>query len=102
MTQDNSSCIILQEEEPNETYRRTNKSVASTSILATERPEGKKQFKRKFTKEQLRAGQTFLTQQAATNQFASQKGMTSFGAVRHISDIKVTELYDEDYGDDEI
>jgi hypothetical protein len=31
---------------------------------------------------------TMLTLQAGTNRFASQKGMTGFGAVRHIADIR--------------
>lgn len=78
------------------------KPLATTSILAKKQPEEKKKRKRKFTTEQLKAGQTFLTQPAATNRFDSQQGMTSFGAVRHVSDIKVTELYDEEYEDDEI
>ena len=51
--------------------------------------------KKKFSKKQLRAGNCFLTHQTGTNRFASQTGMTSFGAVRHVSDIKVTQLYDE-------
>lgn len=50
----------------------------------------------KFTKEQLRAGQGFIGLQAGTNKGASQAGMTSFGAGRHIADIKVKELWEED------
>lgn len=75
---------------------------SSTSVLTKEQPSEKKKPKSKFTRKQLKAGQTFLTQQAATNKFASQQGMTSFGAVRHVSDIKVTELYDEEYDDDDV
>ena len=56
--------------------------------------------KKKFSKKQLRAGQCFLTLQTGTNQYASQAGMTSFGAVRHVSDIKVTQLYDEGADDE--
>lgn len=50
----------------------------------------------KFTKEQLRAGQGFIGLQAGTNKGASQAGMTSFGAGRHIADIKVRELWEDD------
>lgn len=75
--------------------------VSTTSVLSNEQPTEKKKLKSKFTRKQLKAGQTFLTQQAATNKFASQQGMTSFGAVRHVSDIKVNELYDEEYFDDD-
>jgi hypothetical protein len=53
----------------------------------------------KFTKEQLRAGQGFIGLQAGTNKGASQAGMTSFGAGRHIADIKVKELWEEDDDD---
>lgn len=74
---------------------RPSKSAASTSVLANNKSETNKKPRKKFSRKQLRAGQSFLTQQAATNRFASQEGMTSFGAVRHVSDIKVTELYDE-------
>lgn len=55
--------------------------------------EGGKQ-KKKFTKRQLRASQGMLTQQAKTNIYANQTGMTTFGAVRHGPDIRVRELYD--------
>lgn len=54
----------------------------------------------KFTKEQLRAGQGFIGLQAGTNKGASQAGMTSFGAGRHIADIKVRELWEDDDDDD--
>lgn len=50
----------------------------------------------KFTKEQLRAGQGFVGLQAGTNKGASQTGMTSFGAGRHIADIKVKELWEDE------
>ena len=40
-------------------------------------------------------GMATLGLQSGTNKFASQSGMTSFGAQRHISDIKITELCDE-------
>lgn len=55
----------------------------------------------KFTKEQLRAGQGFIGLQAGTNKGASQAGMTSFGAGRHINDIKVKELWEEDDSDEQ-
>lgn len=51
--------------------------------------------KRRFTKKQLRATQGMLTQQAKTNIYANQAGMTAFGAVRHGKDIAVKELYEE-------
>lgn len=53
----------------------------------------------KFTKEQLRAGQGFIGLQAGTNKGASQAGMTSFGAGRHVADIKVKELWEDDDDD---
>jgi hypothetical protein len=55
--------------------------------------EGEKK-KKKFTKKQLRSSQGMLTQQAQTNIYANQTGMTTFGAVRHGADIRVRELYD--------
>lgn len=55
--------------------------------------------KKKFSKKQLRASQGLLTQQAKTNIYANQAGMTAFGAVRHGKDIAVKELYEE--GDDD-
>lgn len=55
----------------------------------------------KFTKEQLRAGQGFVGLQAGTNKGASQAGMTSFGAGRHIADIKVHELWEDDDNDEQ-
>ena len=79
---------------------RPSKPAASTSVLAKDQSGTSKKPRKKFSRKQLRAGQSFLTQQAATNRFASQEGMTSFGAVRHVSDIKVTELYDE-YDDED-
>lgn len=66
--------------------------------------EGEQKKKKKFSRRQLRAGQGFLTQQAATNIYDSQKGMTPFGAVRHGKDIAVKELWeegaDDEYPDD--
>lgn len=62
------------------------------------------QKKKKFSKKQLRASQGMLTQQAKTNIYASQTGMTTFGAVRHGADIRVRELYegpDDDFLPDE-
>lgn len=44
--------------------------------------------KKRWTKKQLRASQGILTQQAKTNIYDSQKGMTTFGAVRHGPDIR--------------
>ena len=44
--------------------------------------------KKQFSKKQLRAGHGFIHQMAATNQYASQKGMSPFGSVRHGRDIK--------------
>lgn len=55
--------------------------------------EGEKK-KQKFSRKQLRASQGMLTQQARTNIYANQTGMTTFGAVRHGPDIRVRELYD--------
>lgn len=55
--------------------------------------------KKKFSRKQLRASQGLLTQQAKTNIYANQSGMTTFGAVRHGPDIRVRELYEE--GDDD-
>jgi len=63
---------------------------------ATAATGGQKKKRPKFTKEQLRAGQGFVGLQAGTNKGASQTGMTSFGASRHIADIKVKELWEED------
>ncbi len=44
--------------------------------------------KREFTDEQMKAGQNVIGLQMGTNKVASQSGM-SFGAQRHINDIKV-------------
>lgn len=44
--------------------------------------------KSKFTRKQLRASQGILTQQTKTNVYASQAGMTTYGAVRHGPDIR--------------
>ena len=49
-------------------------------------PEGGK--KRRWTRAQLRASQGLLTQQAKTNIYSSQAGMTGFGSVRHGPDIR--------------
>ena len=57
--------------------------------------------KKKWTKEQLKGGQTFIGLQAGSNKGASQAGMTAYGASRHIADIKVKELYDEVEDDDD-
>lgn len=50
--------------------------------------EEKKKKMRKWTRKQLRASQGLLTQQAKTNIYANQAGMTGFGAVRHGPDIR--------------
>ena len=50
--------------------------------------EPKPKQKRRFSRKQLRASQGLLIQQAKTNIYASQCGMTCFGAVRHGSDIR--------------
>ena len=55
----------------------------------------KKRPKSKFSRDQLRSGQTFLTQQAWTNRFDSQAGTRGFGAVRHGVDIKADDLNPE-------
>ena len=55
----------------------------------------------KFTRAQLRAGQGVIGLQAGTNKVASQAGMTSFGAMRHIADIKVKELWEDETADDD-
>lgn len=62
--------------------------------------EGVQKKKKRFTKKQLRASQGMLTQQAKTNIYASQAGMTAFGAVRHGKDIAVKELYEEGADDE--
>lgn len=54
--------------------------------------------KKRWTKKQLRASQGLLTQQAKTNIFASQKGMTGFGAVRHGPDIRADDSVKEGEG----
>ena len=61
-------------------------------MAGPEKP-AKKKPKRKFTKDQLRSGQTFLTQVAWTNRFDSQAGMRGgFGAVRHVADIRADDI----------
>jgi len=62
--------------------------------------EGTQKKKSKFTKKQLRASQGLLTQQAKTNIYCNQTGMTAFGAVRHGKDIHVKELYEEGADDE--
>ncbi|CAH8604031.1 unnamed protein product [Heterobilharzia americana] len=49
---------------------------------------------RQWTEEKLRAGEGIIGLQAGTNKLASQKGM-SFGAQRHIADIKCDEMTPE-------
>ncbi|KAJ8316239.1 hypothetical protein KUTeg_006253 [Tegillarca granosa] len=44
--------------------------------------------KREFTYEQLKQAHGVIGLQSGTNKFASQKGMRSIGAVRHIADIR--------------
>lgn len=51
--------------------------------------------KKRWTKKQLRASQGLLTQQAKTNIFCSQAGMTGFGAVRHGPDIRADDQVKE-------
>ena len=68
------------------------KPLPAGSILAGPPPAQKKKPKRKFTRDQLRSGQTFLTQQAWTNRFDSQSGTRGFGAVRHGVDIKADDI----------
>ena len=75
------------------------KPLPATSILAGPPPAQKKKPKRKFTREQLRSGQTFLTQQAWTNRFDSQSGTRGFGAVRHVADIKADDINREGQAD---
>ena len=57
-------------------------------------PKPAERKRRLFTRSQLRAGQTMIGLQSGTNKFASQKGM-SFGAARHVSDIKCDDLAPE-------
>ena len=45
-------------------------------------------------------GAAILSLQCGTNRFDSQKGMTAIGAQRHVTGIKVSELFDE-YTDEE-
>ena len=54
--------------------------------------------KKRWTKRQLRASQGLLTQQAKTNIYDSQKGMTGFGAVRHGPDIRSDDTVKEAQG----
>lgn len=54
--------------------------------------------KKKWTRKQLRASQGLLTQQAKTNIYASQTGMTGFGAVRHGPDIRSDDTLKEAQG----
>lgn len=58
-----------------------------------------KKPKRKFTKKQLRASQGLLTMQAKTNIYSSQSGMTCFGAIRHVSDIRADNSCPEGQGE---
>ena len=51
--------------------------------------------KRDFTYEQLKSGHGTIGLQSGSNKFASQKGMTSMGAVRHISDIRADDQVQE-------
>lgn len=50
--------------------------------------------KRQFSEDQLRAGEGIIGLQAGTNKLASQKGM-SFGAQRHIADIRCDDMTPE-------
>lgn len=54
--------------------------------------------KKRWTRKQLRASQGLLTQQAKTNIYASQTGMTGFGAVRHGPDIRADDSVKEAEG----
>lgn len=96
-TQDTSANILFQDED--ETQQQVQrppvkpiKPLPPGSILAGPEKAPKKKPKRKFTRDQLRSGQTFLTQQAWTNRFDSQAGTRGFGAVRHGVDIKADDL----------
>ena len=51
--------------------------------------------KKRWTKKQLRASQGLLTQQAKTNIYANQAGMTCPGAVRHGADIRADDANQE-------
>nr|AMQ67291.1 calponin [Azumapecten farreri] len=51
--------------------------------------------KRNFSYEQLKSGHGTIGLQSGSNKFASQKGMTSMGAVRHISDIRADDQVPE-------
>jgi len=52
---------------------------------------------RQFSEEQLRMGEGIINLQSGTNKFASQSGI-SFGAVRHIADIRCDDLNDSGKG----
>lgn len=54
-----------------------------------------KKPKKRWTKKQLRASQGLLTMQAKTNIYASQAGMTGYGAVRHGADIRADDQVKE-------
>nr|BAP84555.1 calponin [Mizuhopecten yessoensis] len=51
--------------------------------------------RRNFSYEQLKSGHGTVGLQSGSNKFASQKGMTSMGAVRHISDIRADDQVPE-------
>ena len=57
-----------------------------------------KPTKKRWTKKQLRASQGLLTQQAKTNIYSSQAGMTGFGSVRHGPDIRADDQNKEGEG----
>lgn len=61
--------------------------------------EPEKKTKRRFSRKQLRASQGLLTMQAKTNIYSSQAGMTCFGAVRHVSDIRADDSCPEGQGE---
>lgn len=61
--------------------------------------EEKPKQKRRFSRKQLRASQGILTMQAKTNVYSSQAGMTCFGAVRHVSDIRADNSCPEGQGE---
>jgi len=56
---------------------------------------GEAKPKKRWSKKQLRQSQGLLTQQAKTHIYASQKGMTGYGAVRHGADIRADDQVKE-------
>lgn len=59
---------------------------------ATCGPKPQTEDRRSFSTEQMRAGHGIIGLQMGTNKLASQKGMSSMGAVRHVADIRADDM----------